>query len=79
MRADVVVVGAGAAGCVIAARLSERRDRSVVLLEAGPDDRVGAWPGLTAVRTSQQGPSPYVRGLGVGGSAALNAMAMSLR
>jgi choline dehydrogenase len=37
MRADVVIVGAGSAGCVLAARLSEDRDRDVVLLESGPD------------------------------------------
>jgi choline dehydrogenase len=36
-RYDVVVVGGGTAGCVVAARLSENPDRSVCLVEAGPD------------------------------------------
>jgi choline dehydrogenase len=36
---DVVVVGGGAAGCVVAARLAESPSRSVLLLEAGPDLR----------------------------------------
>ena len=46
-RFDVVVVGAGAAGCVIAARLSEGAARSVCLVEAGPDygpRAAGGWP-----------------------------------
>ena len=34
---DVIVIGGGAAGCVIARRLAESSDRSVALVEAGPD------------------------------------------
>jgi choline dehydrogenase len=33
---DVVIVGGGSAGCVVARRLAEGGDRSVLLLEAGP-------------------------------------------
>ena len=41
---DVVILGGGSAGCVLAARLSERPGTRVLLVEAGPDVRPGAVP-----------------------------------
>ncbi len=91
---DLLVVGAGSGGCVVAARASEDPARSVLLVEAGPA-LVGAdvppsirgsafldavaepgwsWPGLVVRRSLGQGPRPYRRGRGLGGSSAINAM-----
>lgn len=41
---DVVILGGGSAGCVLAARLTEEAGRRVLLVEAGLDVRPGAVP-----------------------------------
>lgn len=41
---DYVVVGGGTAGCIVAARIAERGERSVLLLEAGVAHRISEMP-----------------------------------
>ena len=83
-----VVVGGGAAGCVVAARLAERADDEVLLVESGarhlgepspPGSDLG--PYLTdpsrllpteVVRRPGREPEPYLQGHGLGGSSLVN-------
>jgi choline dehydrogenase len=85
VRYDVVVVGGGTAGCVVAARLSESPGRSVCLIEAGPDygpHDGGTWPAelldpsaVASTHLWEPGPEDerILGGRVVGGSSAVNA------
>ncbi|MEE1928893.1 GMC oxidoreductase [Streptomyces sp. TRM 70351] len=84
--ADIVIVGGGTAGAVLAARLSEKPSRQVTLLEAGPVHRparlpyrlassavIGTATGHDWGYTASPGGARLPRGKVLGGSSAVNA------
>ena len=87
---DCIVVGGGAAGCVLARRLGETGARSVLLIEAGPDRRADTPPewrdgwtlptvldwGFTREPVADGTPTPLRRGRLLGGTSWLTRFAV---
>ena len=89
---DILIIGGGTAGCVLARRLTDNSDLSVALIEAGRDSDLPEvrnprrwlelpnsavdWGYRTTPQENTAGREhPMPRGLLLGGSGSINAMA----